>query len=52
LTPDPPDAKDDSAIDDSNLTAKEHFVFTDPLGQVNIFRISEHFTNLHFGQQV
>jgi hypothetical protein len=28
-----------STIDDQNLTAKEHFVFTDPLGQLYHFSV-------------
>ncbi len=40
LFPDQPDAKEDvSNIDDQNLTAKEHFVFTDPLGQLYHFSV-------------
>ena len=33
------DAKDDLQIDEQNLTAKEHFVFTDPLGQLYHFSV-------------
>ena len=33
------DAKDDMQIDEQNLTAKEHFVFTDPLGQLYHFSV-------------
>ncbi len=33
------DAKEDMQIDEQNLTAKEHFVFTDPLGQLYHFSV-------------
>ena len=37
---DHPEVKEDAgSIDDSRLTAKEHFVFTDPLGQLYHFSV-------------
>jgi hypothetical protein len=36
---DHPETKEDLIIDDQNLTAKEHFVFTDPLGQLYHFSV-------------
>ena len=36
---DHPETKEDLLIDDQNLTAKEHFVFTDPLGQLYHFSV-------------
>jgi hypothetical protein len=34
-----PEIKEDSSVGDLNLTAKEHFVFTDPLGQLYHFSV-------------